>query len=112
MTMRWTTYVGPFLECHRDDIDMEKHEHLICNGRCEAGVNEKLVRMIANIPIEGITRAMHLEGPNGDDVQWIEPATIVVENAAFGRMVAGIVSELDQANAWYRLSWGIVPCCS
>ena len=109
MSIKLSTYIGPFLECEWGDIDEWKWGHLICNGRMEAREEGERMMMVPNQKIEGIDRGLWVDAHGEHGIHRIEPATIVKEKAAFGRMVAHILSDLERANAWHRLSWGVVP---
>lgn len=59
MSMNLSVYVGPYIQCENLDHEMiEDWEHIVIDGRGEAGVDESTTYLIPNVKIPGINRPM------------------------------------------------------
>jgi len=109
MSVKLITYVGPFLECQRGDVDEERWEHILMVGldeSCEPG--EKMI-FIPNRDVPGIQRETEIDRHAHTDVLRFSATDITDETWKFGTFIAPLILELNEANAWYRISWGVVP---
>lgn len=112
MGMKLTTYVGPFLECQKSDFDWDAWAHLLTDGRMEASEKGEGLILIPNSGVKGIRRDMVVDPHGSQDIARFDPADLPADIAAFRLYARDFIHTLDEANAWYRINWGVVPCWS
>ena len=112
MGMSLTVYVGPYLIVPKHSgfpVDWMKWDTIVCDGRGEAGSDEKDLILIPNCKLDGIERTMQFERHGEQDIVQISPATIVRESAAFSRLASEIFKWCDSHEVEIHEAWGVVP---
>lgn len=113
MGMHMTVYVGPYLIVPRSSgLDWYEFDSIVCEGRGEAGVDEQDLILIPNQSLDGVDRNMVVDAHGEQDVAQIDPADIVKEKAAFGRLAGAVFQRAKNQGFEVREAWGVVPCWS
>ena len=111
MSIRLTTYVCPYYTAPRDFAWYE-WDHVICDGRMEAGHDDERLILIPNRKLPGIDREMTVDPLGEQELVQINLAMIVREKAAFARMTADLIDYCEDNNIEISETWGVVPCWS
>ena len=111
MGMSLTTYIGPYIIVPKG-FDWYQWDSIVCDGRMEAGTDDKETILIPNQKLEGVERSMHVDRTGEQQLQQINPAMIVRETAAFSRLAKPVWDWCDERDIEIHEAWGVVPCWS
>ncbi len=80
MSINMRVYVGPYLFIDGEKFsreDVEKWEHIVCDGRGEAGVDDANWNLVPNAKIDGVEIGMSFDKYGSSDVA----ACVITQNA-------------------------------
>jgi hypothetical protein len=111
MSMHLSIYIRPYLVLPKD-FYWRDWEHLVADGRFEAGTDDKYLYLVPNVPLPGIGRQMRFERSADDPVIPIHGGHIVDELNALTTLVEPLAWHCRVKGVQFYLQWGIVPCWS
>lgn len=107
MSMNLYVYVGPYIECEWGDVDEQKYESILCDGRMEAREKGEHMILIPNRKVPGIDRQMVFDRYSETPVVCIK--NIEKELDAFHNLARPLLFDLCRSGLQYCMLWGVVP---
>ena len=110
MSMEFSVYVGPYLKVTGVDRRcIEPFEHILRDGRMEAGVDDEDLYLIPNCHVVGIERQVEFD--RHSDLPVVPIYDIISEKRDFASLCQPFVDALPEKSS-ALLQWGLVPCWS
>jgi len=109
--MQLSIYVGPYLVLPKD-FQWYDWDHIVADGRYEAGTDDEYLPLVPNVKLPGIDRQLRFERGEDMPVVPIDSMSLVKELWAFRQLTALLRAKCYEKKVPCEMQWGIVPCWS
>lgn len=113
MSMAVSIYIGPYLVIAKPskyDLVAQKFEDVLCEGRGEFSMGDKVKILVPNCAVPGITRKARFNRYDDDpNVYGISATDIDAEILSFVEVSKQFTKWCSTNNIDFEFKWGIVP---